>query len=421
MKGSLDLISIGLLLLLAPLFVFPKENWNWVLLPLVSILFFSRWIIERQFLLKTPIDVALALLIVMAFTGIFLVKGIGESAGKLVGLVYGIIVFYTLIDALKSVKRLKIAVLVFLVAGLVLAIVGTVGRKGYREPFLASIESKMPSLPEKNFGLKGAEHGINPNALGGCLLLFLPLGLIQVPLLLKRNPDGVSFWMRGISFVGLVALLGIQVLAVLLSVSLGTWFALTMALWLMARCKKPINMIIAGIFVAIFVLVFFTNRDQAQSKNMRMRGVIERSLENRVDIWKAGIEIVRAHPVLGIGMDQLRRTPTFTYDLSHAHNQFLHTAAELGIPGLIAYLAILIGVYWISREVRRSDLPEWMRLTSRGLGTGIFAFTIFGMGDAIPLGAKPGIFFWISLAMIMSIYLYGRNGGFLKKNEKRSN
>jgi len=30
--------------------------------------------------------------------------------------------------------------------------------------------------------------------------------------------------------------------------------------------------------------------------------------------------------------------------------------------------------------------------------------SIWGMGDSIPLGAKPGIFFWASLALITAIY-----------------
>ena len=67
MKKHFDLISIGILVLLGPLFVFPKDKWNWVLLAAVSVFFFGRWIIERRFLPKTPIDVGMALLLVMAF------------------------------------------------------------------------------------------------------------------------------------------------------------------------------------------------------------------------------------------------------------------------------------------------------------------------------------------------------------------
>jgi hypothetical protein len=39
-----------------------------------------------------------------------------------------------------------------------------------------------------------------------------------------------------------------------------------------------------------------------------------------------------------------------------------------------------------------------------GLGGGLFAHLIFGLFDAISLGAKPGIFFWMLLGLITGLY-----------------
>ena len=61
------------------------------------------------------------------------------------------------------------------------------------------------------------------------------------------------------------------------------------------------------------------------------------------------------------------------------------------------------------RSVWRSEGPAWMRASSRGLAAGQAAHFIFGFGDSIPLGAKPGIFFWVSLGLIAA--LYNRNTG----------
>lgn len=47
-----------------------------------------------------------------------------------------------------------------------------------------------------------------------------------------------------------------------------------------------------------------------------------------------------------------------------------------------------------------------MRDAARGLGAGQLAFLIFAMGDAIPLGGKNGVFFWVSLALITGLYRY---------------
>jgi hypothetical protein len=187
MKRHFDLISIGLLAFLGPLFVFPREKWNWALLAAVSLIFLGRWLIDRRLLSKTPIDTAIVLLLLMAFAGVFVIKDIRESAGKLAGLAYGILVFYMLIEALKTPIRMKIAVFVFLLAGLGMAVVGTLGRIAYPKAFVIPIVSKLHNIPHFNLGLKGAEAGVNMNPLGGALLLFIPLGVLQFSILLRKN------------------------------------------------------------------------------------------------------------------------------------------------------------------------------------------------------------------------------------------
>jgi hypothetical protein len=47
-----------------------------------------------------------------------------------------------------------------------------------------------------------------------------------------------------------------------------------------------------------------------------------------------------------------------------------------------------------------------MRISAIGLGCGQLAHVIFGMTDSIALGAKVGIFFWVSLGLITAIYNY---------------
>jgi len=76
----------------------------------------------------------------------------------------------------------------------------------------------------------------------------------------------------------------------------------------------------------------------------------------RVNLWRVAKDTIRAHPYLGIGYgsfrpvsnDRLLSTPGV--DLQHytlrpngaeAHNLYLGTAAELGIPGLLLYLGIM--------------------------------------------------------------------------------
>ena len=230
------------------------------------------------------------------------------------GLIYGIVVFYSLAGALKTPRRLKIAVLVFLAAGLMLAVVGFLGRLEYQEPFFAPIKSKLPKIPHVKLGLTGAEAGINPNPLGGILLLFIPIGILQIPLLMKKNDKNAAPVIKVAGFVGMVVILGVQALAVTLSTSFGTWFALALALWLMGERKRTIKAIIALVFLSIIVLFSLRTSAPGNSDNQGIRGAIYSSLNSRVEIWKKGLETAKTHPLLGIGIDRLRRIPKFHYE-----------------------------------------------------------------------------------------------------------
>ena len=112
-------------------------------------------------------------------------------------------------------------------------------------------------------------------------------------------------------------------------------------------------------------------------------------------------------------MNRLRLDPGIGYENAHAHNQFITTGAELGIPGLVAYIAILIGAGWMAWVVWKRSGDPWMRAAAAGLIAGQLAFHIFGLGDAIPLGSKPNALFWVSLALITAIYKIQAEGSSL--------
>ncbi len=160
----------------------------------------------------------------------------------------------------------------------------------------------------------------------------------------------------------------------------------------------------AIIFVIIILVVIPAKYNKAESK--QENPLWKEKIEARYGFWNEGLEAVGEKPFTGIGVNQLRMRPRFKYEYSHAHNQMLHIAAELGIPGLVAYLAILMGALYMCLEVWRNAPTGWMRATAQGLGAGQLAHFIFGLGDSIPLGAKPGIFFWVSIALIAALYNY---------------
>jgi hypothetical protein len=77
----------------------------------------------------------------------------------------------------------------------------------------------------------------------------------------------------------------------------------------------------------------------------------------RIDCWAEAISMWRAHPFLGVGLGQFTEHHYMT-----AHNSYLLAAAELGLPGMclfsaILYLSAKIPVVALS-HLRKSTVPE---------------------------------------------------------------
>jgi putative inorganic carbon (HCO3(-)) transporter len=83
----------------------------------------------------------------------------------------------------------------------------------------------------------------------------------------------------------------------------------------------------------------------------RPRGDLD-SNEFRIVCWRTGWQMIKAHPVLGLGPEMVRLKfadyvpadiprplPAGWY--GHLHNVYIHYAAERGIPAMLAIIAVL--------------------------------------------------------------------------------
>ena len=139
------------------------------------------------------------------------------------------------------------------------------------------------------------------------------------------------------------------------------------------------------------------------------------TLEARPEIWSRAYRILQDHPYTGTGFDTFSkvlsaRYPTFQMPMErskvipHAHNLYLQTALDLGISGLIAFLALHMIVGWmLIRTVHQSD-SLLIQATANGLLLGLAAQLLYGWIDCIAQGQKPSIFFWVYLALSTVVY-----------------
>ncbi len=199
-----------------------------------------------------------------------------------------------------------------------------------------------------------SQETINPNILAALLALLLPLGLA----LAVRWPWRHQGW-RWLPLWPLLLLMGN---ALLLSQSRAAWLATLVALLCLGQLlwdsalRWPATRIIlfyGGLFLvgASFVLLYLYPRLWYFGADSAVVESAWLSLQSRVEIWQLSLQLVLQNPLFGVGLGMY--VPAFQNAFPtlpsfhgraippHAHNLFIQLALDLGLPGLLAYLAFV--------------------------------------------------------------------------------
>lgn len=122
---------------------------------------------------------------------------------------------------------------------------------------------------------------------------------------------------------------------------------------------------------------------------VRPQGQID-SNQHRVVTWRTGVEMVKAHPWVGLGPEMVGREfndfvpasiqrplPTGWY--GHLHNIYLQTAAERGVPALLFLLWMLGKCFWDwARALARNVAGRWLTAGAMAALTGL---CVTGLGE----------------------------------------
>jgi len=384
----------------SPFFLFPSVKTAWVAL-LIPAALILRKIFRLPLLERAPVNGSILVLVVQVALTCFVVDSLADALPKIFGFLFSLLLFYGILDLLRTDRLIKAGIAAFMAGGLAFAVLTTLGMFRYNVKSFDLLFDLSKIIPQVNFNLPGASEGFNPNAVGGILILFAPLFFVALARYFGRGgrERGIlagPIFRYGVLFGSLLLLL-----AVLLTQSRGSWLALILGLALLAGFdRKKWKFVL--IFMIIGVLAF--SLFMGYGKISQQRDGAKQRIVSRVMLWTSAVEIIGDHPLLGFGMNRVRRHPEVGYELAHVHNHYLHIAAELGIPALVAYLALLIGLGIMSFETWRRTNEGWVKTAIAGLAGGQLAHLFFGFGDSIPLGAKIGIIFWISAALITVLY-----------------
>lgn len=251
---------------------------------------------------------------------------------------------------------------------------------------------------------------VHPNVMGGFLILF---GVFPA--------SGLLFTWRRVKFTGSILLLaagGIITFILLLTQSRGAWIAFSISLLFLITLRWRWGWVIAAVtsIGGYFAFLGFRNLTQVQIAI----GSILRSFDGRLDIWDRALFMIRDFPVTGVGMGNFGEIVGEFYPLagtgealsiSHAHNLFLQIAVDLGLPGLIAWLAIFSTVIFAAWKIYQTpDLTGFLQAYGAGLICSQVALFTHGLLDSVIWGMiRPAPLIWGLWGMALAGYSVSRS------------
>ena len=407
------------LLAAAPFLLFPER---FVILTIVFlILLATLWvapllIIRSPVVPQTPFNAALFVFCLTVCVAILVTADPDLALPKATGLILGLGVWRFLVLAVQRRSQVWWAVAGYLLLGLGFVAIGLLNADWVLK---AASQVHIPGLPllqgSQAAPSSAGSGGIHPNQVAGTITLLLPLlvALLIEPIGQVESRRGALRWI----IVPAALFCGG---ALLLTGSRSGWagavggLLLLFVLWGLTIKPSPASRLVrisAGITIALFLLLLAGLGPQRIQRlwldppQDTAVGSLS-TLNFRQDLWPWAVQAVGDFPYTGIGLGAFREAARRLYpvsiapefDFAHAHNVFLQTALDVGIPGLIAYFALLLISAAAAWQTVKGD--QSLRAVSLGLLASLAAFHIYGLADTLALGSKPAVLFWAIFGLL---------------------
>jgi O-antigen ligase len=387
-----------------------------ILVPSILIVPVAFHLFRRRPVVADAATLAIVLFLIVQLVSTLLADDKGHAFGEMTAFVLEGIAIYLLIrNAVRTVQVLRLVVWTMLVAGVLMAAVVIFQEvtASYSRPFMG-------------FGQVGHEwfvsHGRNPRLSGpiGDPNYFAQILLVLVPLGLLR------FFGERTMFLRLLAAgaTGVIAFALTLTFSRGAGVAFVVVLVMMTVFRYvPLYQLL----IVVLGLVLLLNFVPAYKERVATLGSLadgssgstslDQSLRSRSTEMKAAAYVFLDHPFVGVGpgsfplyyQEYAGRVGLDVHEAAQSgarrgeearresHNIFLSIAADLGILGLVTFLAI---VFLTFRRLNRSR-KQWLRAHPEAAN--LAASFMLGLAAYLTSGLFLTLaferYFWLLLAL----------------------
>jgi putative inorganic carbon (HCO3(-)) transporter len=382
-------------------------------LALLGVLWLVRWLGRGAPSVRTPIDGPAVVLVALVPLTFWVTVDRARTTVAVIRLLTGLALAYGLVNWARDAARLS--VLAFGLAGLSLGL-ATFGLISVEWPL-----DKMSFVPQALYRWTSARlvaaarvaDVVNPNILAGALVMTLPFALAALLETRHLGYAGVlgrvsvlgRSWFRWAWYGGAV---GASVVVLLLSQSRGAWLAELAAVWvlLLYRWPRLFWLFPAGLLGAVWGVWRALSALVAEGRAGQM---------GRFELWSRSLYLIQDMPYTGVGAGAFEpildtQFPFYLHGawVEHAHNLFLQVALDLGLPGLIAFVALLllalVCAFETFRRYRAGRQPFLAALSWAGLAS-LTAMLVHGTIDATTWIVSRGAFVpWAVIGLLLALH-----------------
>ncbi len=387
----------------------------------------------------TPLDLPILILLVLVPASLAVTTYPWLTLPKVYGVLLSAAFFYAVVNQVVLRRDLAWATFWLVLVCIAIALAGLVGTD-WAQSKIVSASFIYDQLPHVIQGIpRSIAGGFARNGVGGTMTLIVPLlasllfargwaAVETAPTISQSRPTPTGInradegRLRDEVAATLVArlnwivfgALALSLITLALTQSRGGIFGaavglLAVAVW---RERRFVWVIVAGVVVLIVLLL--AGQGNALAEFLLRMDAQSGTLASRLEVWQRGVMMVQDFPFTGIGIGTYNNVAHSLYPffiaapdevVAHAHNNLLEVAVDVGIPGLIAYVALLTGFAVCAARAYRATNDASVCALLAGLGFGMLAHQVFGLTDAFILGTKPGVLMWIYFALAAVAYV----------------
>lgn len=363
-----------------------------LLLAALAAAFIARALLARTLLPRTAVDWPNILLLLLLPVGLWASTDRTASWPVIYKVIAGFAIFYGLAGlAGSSWTRALPWLLLAASAALAVALLLTTNWVTNKLPWIPdAIYQALPTLR-----LPGRTQGFHPNVAGSASAWLL------LPAL------ALTAWARNRRLQTTAALVALALaLVLLLSQARGAWLAVAAALVITPILRYRRWRIVLAVALALAVVVALAiGPDRWQTLLFPVSTAEEaavNTLPGRLELWTSALTMLRDSALTGLGPGQFEQIALVLYppfftglqgNFFHAHNLYLQSAIDFGIPGLVAFVALLLGIgASIVSATRRWPTGVAEDTALAALASGVFGsllvLLVQGLADA-PQVAPP--------------------------------